>query len=83
MAEDAGGVAAPVLAGFLWSMWGMAPLMAARIALAIVIELYAVFVERKPLQEHQPVAESPALLKQSEATINGIKIVRDPKPRLS
>jgi MFS family permease len=73
MAEDAGGVAAPVLAGFLWSMWGIAALMGARIALAIVTELYAMFVERKPLQERQSM-ESPALLKESEAAINGIKI---------
>ena len=74
MAEDAGGVAAPVLAGFLWNMWGIAPLMAARIALAIATELYAVFVERKPRQDRQSVAESPALLKQSEASINTINI---------
>lgn len=69
MAEDAGGVAAPILAGFLWSVWGIAALMATRIALAIVTELYAVLIEHKPLMEGKPLAEDPALPKRSEAAI--------------
>lgn len=46
MGEDAGGVAAPVLAGFLWNTWGIGALMAARIVLAIVTEVYAFIIER-------------------------------------
>ena len=46
MGEDAGGVAAPVLAGFLWNTWGIAALMSARIILAIITEIYAVVIER-------------------------------------
>ena len=46
MGEDAGGVAAPVLAGFLWNTWGIAALMSARIVLAIVTEAYALLIER-------------------------------------
>jgi len=46
MGEDAGGVAAPVLAGFLWNTWGIAALMGARIGLAIVTEVYAFVIER-------------------------------------
>jgi MFS family permease len=46
MGEDAGGVAAPVLAGFLWNTWGIAALMGARIVLAVVTEVYAFAIER-------------------------------------
>ena len=41
MGEDAGGAFAPFLAGFLWSAWGVGVLMAVRIVLAIVTEVYA------------------------------------------
>lgn len=47
MGEDAGGVAAPVLAGFLWNTWGIAALMSARIVLAILTELYALLIEHR------------------------------------
>jgi MFS family permease len=46
MGEDAGGMTAPVLAGFLWNTWGIAALMGARIVLAIVTEVYAFVIER-------------------------------------
>jgi MFS family permease len=38
--EDAGEVAGPILAGFLWSTWGVPVLLAVRIALAVVTEIY-------------------------------------------
>jgi MFS family permease len=47
MGEDAGGVAAPVLAGFLWNTWGIGALMLARILLAILTEAYALAIERR------------------------------------
>ena len=47
MGEDAGGVAAPVLAGFLWNTWGIAALMSARIILAIFTEVYALLIEHR------------------------------------
>lgn len=47
MGEDAGGVAAPILAGFLWNTWGIAALMSVRIALALATEFYAFFIERR------------------------------------
>jgi MFS family permease len=40
--EDAGEVAGPVIAGFLWSTWGVPVLLGARIMLAVVTEIYAV-----------------------------------------
>ncbi len=47
MGEDAGGVAAPMLAGFLWNGWGIAALMSARIILAIFTEAYALLIEHR------------------------------------
>jgi MFS family permease len=38
--EDAGEVAGPILAGFLWSTWGVPVLLAVRIVLAVVTEIY-------------------------------------------
>jgi MFS family permease len=38
--EDAGELAGPILAGFLWSTWGVPVLLAVRIALAVVTEIY-------------------------------------------
>jgi MFS family permease len=40
--EDAGEIAGPILATFLWSTWGVPVLLGARIALAVVTELYTV-----------------------------------------
>lgn len=64
MGEDAGGVAAPVLAGFLWNTWGIAALMSVRIALALVTEVYAFVIERRqsaPVQEDHPALKPPVL----------------------
>jgi MFS family permease len=44
--EDLGSILAPVLAGFLWSTWGIPVVMGARVALALVTEVYAVAVAR-------------------------------------
>jgi MFS family permease len=40
--EDAGEVAGPIVAGFIWSMWGVPVLLGVRIAVAIVTELYTI-----------------------------------------
>jgi MFS family permease len=42
--EDAGEIAGPILAGFLWSTWGVPVLLAARIALAVLTEVATLFV---------------------------------------
>ncbi len=41
MGEDAGEIAGPVLAGFLWATWGVGIALGLRIALAVVTEIYA------------------------------------------
>jgi MFS family permease len=46
MGEDAGGLVAPVLAGFLWSTWGITVLMGARALLAVGTEVYLVSIAR-------------------------------------
>jgi MFS family permease len=40
-AVDAGSIAGPILAGFVWSAWGVGALFAVRIAVAVLAELYA------------------------------------------
>jgi MFS family permease len=60
MGEDGGGVVGPMLAGFLWSEWGIGVLMGARVLLAILSEVYAIVVGRKlaaPPRRHLPAAE--------------------------
>jgi MFS family permease len=47
MGEDAGGVLAPMLAGFLWSGWGVGVVLGARVVLAGVSEVYAIAVGRR------------------------------------
>jgi MFS family permease len=44
--EDAGEVAGPVLAGFLWSTWGVGALLGVRIGLAALTEVYALALGR-------------------------------------
>jgi MFS family permease len=44
--EDLGSVLAPMLAGFLWSTFGIAVALGARIALAVITEVYVVAVAR-------------------------------------
>ena len=45
-ADDAGAIAGPLLAGLLWSTWGVGVLLAVRIGLAAVAEVYAVLLFR-------------------------------------
>lgn len=42
--EDAGAVAGPIVAGLVWSAWGVGALLGLRMALAVVAELYAAVV---------------------------------------
>lgn len=48
MGEDAGATLAPILAGFLWSAWGITMLMGVRALLALGTEAYAIIVARVP-----------------------------------
>jgi MFS family permease len=57
--EDAGEVAGPILAGFLWSTWGVPALLGVRIALAAVTEIYSLFLVRSLRQLAEDGRESP------------------------
>ena len=59
MGEDAGGVFGPVLAGLLWTGWGVPAVLGARVLLAIVTEVYTVAFaapRRHPVPAAPPVA---------------------------
>lgn len=61
MGEDAGGVAAPILAGFLWSTWGIMALMGVRVVLAVVTEGFAIAITH-PGKRRTPKAGFAAVL---------------------
>ena len=42
MGDDAGEIAGPIIAGFLWSTWGLPVALGARVLFAIASEIYAV-----------------------------------------
>jgi MFS family permease len=46
LGEDAGDAAGPIVAGFLWSTWGVGALFGVRIVLAILTELYTIALVR-------------------------------------
>jgi MFS family permease len=48
--EDAGEIAGPILAGVLWSAWGVPVLLGVRIALAVLTELYFIALGRRELR---------------------------------
>jgi MFS family permease len=52
--EDAGDIVAPVLAGLLWSAWGIPALLVGRMLVACVTEIYAISLERR--QRHAAAA---------------------------
>lgn len=45
--EDAGEMAGPVLAGLIWTAWGLPALLIIRASLGVVTEIYAFFLARK------------------------------------
>jgi MFS family permease len=60
MGEDLGELAGPLVAGFLWSAWGIGTLIMARVALAVVSEIYAIVVCRPPAHEAPAIAAAPS-----------------------
>jgi MFS family permease len=57
--EDAGEAAGPIVAGFIWSTWGVPVLLGVRIAVAVVAELYTLVLTRS-LHELEADAPAPA-----------------------
>jgi MFS family permease len=54
--DDAGEIAGPILAGLLWSVWGVPVLLGVRIVLAVVTELYALALARSLTRREAPAA---------------------------
>ncbi len=52
--EDAGSVVAPIVAGLIWGAWGIAALLLTRAGLALVAEIYAVAIARRPPAVSEP-----------------------------
>ncbi len=72
MGEDAGGTLGPILAGFLWSTWGVAALMGVRVLLAAVTEVYAILVARAPeVKSVRREAATAAVVPSSELETDG------------
>lgn len=46
LGEDAGTIVGPILAGLLWTTWGLPIMLSARVVLAIVTEVYAAYLDR-------------------------------------
>ncbi|OKH40015.1 MFS transporter [[Phormidium ambiguum] IAM M-71] len=46
LGEDAGTIVGPILAGFLWTTWGLPIMLSVRVGLAIVTEVYAAYLDR-------------------------------------
>jgi len=67
--EDLGSVIAPVFAGLLWTTWGLAAAMGARVVLALVTELYAFVVARPRVEGRRRPAR--AALQTEAATGDG------------
>ena len=60
MGEDAGEIAGPVIAGFLWSLWGVPVVLGVRMVLAILTEIYATSLVGSLNARHRP-ATMPAI----------------------
>lgn len=52
--EDAGEIAGPILAGVLWSAWGVPAVLGVRIGLAVLTEVYSVAVMRSIGRPRRP-----------------------------
>jgi MFS family permease len=58
--DDAGSVAGPILAGLVWSSFGVGALLGLRIVLAVLTELYALLVLPRALRFPAPADQVPA-----------------------
>jgi MFS family permease len=63
LAENIGETAGPLLAGILWSTWGVATVLVARAVIAIITEIYAIIVTRsteEPAENEEAVESATA-----------------------
>jgi predicted MFS family arabinose efflux permease len=58
--EDAGTIVAPIMAGLLWTYWGVAVVLLVRVGLAALSELYAIALERRQRRSQPPATAADA-----------------------
>ena len=64
--EDAGTIAGPLLAGLLWSTWGLTVMLSARVVLAIITEVYVTFLNRSLEEKDREQAKSESPITQAK-----------------
>ncbi len=69
MGEDAGTVLGPVVAGLLWTSWGVGVALGVRVALALITEVYTVLLVRVDGQTHRRVHDFPPGMPDSLPTV--------------
>jgi MFS family permease len=74
--EDAGDIIAPVLAGLLWSVWGIPVLLLARMVVACITEIYAIVLERRQRNATDTTTPWPAAVTQLQEGYGGRWLVR-------
>ncbi len=78
--EDAGDIVAPVLAGLLWSVWGVPALLVGRMLVAGVTEVYAIGLERRQRNAARAPG-GPAVVTEIREGSGGRWLVRSGKSR--
>jgi MFS family permease len=79
--EDAGDIVAPVLAGLLWSVWGIPALLVGRMLVACVTEVYAIGLERRQRNAARATARRSTVSTEIREGSGGRRLVRSDKPR--
>ncbi len=85
MGEDAGDIIAPILATFLWSIWGLVVMLAVRVAISIAAEVYTIVLSRtvyheKRVQEKSSQVGEPEIPAASTASSRGSRGTRSQLP---
>jgi MFS family permease len=79
--EDAGDIVAPVLAGLLWSVWGVPALLVGRMLVAGVTEVYAIGLERRQRTAARVMDRTSRVVTEISEGVDGRWLVRSGKSR--
>ena len=79
--EDAGDIVAPVLAGLLWSVWGVPALLVGRMLVAAVTEVYAIALERRQRHVTRALELATQVVTEIREGLGGQWLVRSHKSR--
>ena len=79
--EDAGDIVAPVLAGLLWSVWGVPALLVGRMLVAGVTEVYAIGLERRQRNAARAMDRVSHVVTEISEGVDGRWLVRSGRSR--